>query len=171
MELFFPNLSGHLRADAHQSQIIGGDADVDHHTQTIGGGYSQFIPTGFQHPWLQCWTSELEGCYFCLQWIYRSPLGTILEKHAPLVEKYIKTCETPWSNLDCQNARTRRSVLKKLFKKMILLKIKLNEIVIIMQRVNMLLRSMVNERERYFKEKLANSKVTPEPSIMLWISC
>ena len=33
---FFPNSSGHLRSDAHQSQIIGGDADVDH-TQTIGG--------------------------------------------------------------------------------------------------------------------------------------
>ena len=32
---FFPNSSGHLRSDAHQSQIIGGDADVDH-TQGIG---------------------------------------------------------------------------------------------------------------------------------------
>ena len=30
MEHFFsPNSSGHLRSDAHQSQIIGGDADVD----------------------------------------------------------------------------------------------------------------------------------------------
>ena len=37
MEHFFsPNSSGHLRSDADQSQIIGGDADVDH-TQTIGG--------------------------------------------------------------------------------------------------------------------------------------
>ena len=36
MEHFFsPNSSGHLRLDAHQSQIIGVDADVDH-TQTIG---------------------------------------------------------------------------------------------------------------------------------------
>ena len=34
--LFSPNSSGHLRSDAHQSKIIGGDADVDH-TQTIGG--------------------------------------------------------------------------------------------------------------------------------------
>ena len=34
--LFFPNSSGHLRSDAHQSQTIGEDADVDH-TQTIGG--------------------------------------------------------------------------------------------------------------------------------------
>ena len=37
---FFPNSSGHLRSDAHQSQIIGGGgegyAEVDH-TQTIGG--------------------------------------------------------------------------------------------------------------------------------------
>ena len=37
MEHFFsPNSIEHLRSDAHQSQIIGGDADVDH-TQTIGG--------------------------------------------------------------------------------------------------------------------------------------
>ena len=35
--LFSPNSSKHLRSDAHQSQIIGEDADVDH-TQTIGGG-------------------------------------------------------------------------------------------------------------------------------------
>ena len=34
--LFSRNLSGHLRSDGHQSQIIGRDADV-HHTQTIGG--------------------------------------------------------------------------------------------------------------------------------------
>ena len=33
---FFPNSSGDLRSGAHQSQIIGGDADVDH-TQIIGG--------------------------------------------------------------------------------------------------------------------------------------
>ena len=38
MEHFFsPNSSGDLRSDAHQSQIIGGDADVDH-TKIIGGG-------------------------------------------------------------------------------------------------------------------------------------
>ena len=34
--LFSPNFSGDLRSDAHQSQIIGGDADVNH-TQIIGG--------------------------------------------------------------------------------------------------------------------------------------
>ena len=33
---FSPNSSGDLRSDAQQSQIIGGDADVDH-TQIIGG--------------------------------------------------------------------------------------------------------------------------------------
>ena len=33
---FSPNSSGHLRSVAHYSQIIGGNADVDH-TQTIGG--------------------------------------------------------------------------------------------------------------------------------------
>ena len=33
---FFPNSGGNLRSDAHQSQIIGGDADIDH-TQIIGG--------------------------------------------------------------------------------------------------------------------------------------
>ena len=43
MEHFFPpNSSGDLRSDAHQSQIIWGEADVDH-TQIIGGGYSQNI--------------------------------------------------------------------------------------------------------------------------------
>ena len=37
MERFFsPNSGGDLRSDAHQSQIIEGDADVDH-TQIIGG--------------------------------------------------------------------------------------------------------------------------------------
>ena len=36
MEHFFPpNLSGDLRSDAHKSQIIGREADVDH-TQIIG---------------------------------------------------------------------------------------------------------------------------------------
>ena len=34
--LFFPNSSTDLRLDAHQSQIIGGDADEDH-TQIVGG--------------------------------------------------------------------------------------------------------------------------------------
>ena len=60
---FSPNSSGHLRSDAHQSQIIGEVADV-HHTvlKLLGGGgvYSQIIrgdisphpPFRFRHP---CW--------------------------------------------------------------------------------------------------------------------
>ena len=56
VEQFFPpNSSRHLRSDAHQSQIIGGDADVDH-TQTIGGDTAKLLggyiphPPGFRHP-------------------------------------------------------------------------------------------------------------------------
>ena len=56
--LFSPKSSRHLRSDAHQRQIIGGDADVDHN-QTIGGdtikllgGIYPPIPPGFRHPCL-----------------------------------------------------------------------------------------------------------------------
>ena len=57
MEHFFPpNLSGDLLSDAHQSQTIGGEADVDH-TQIIGGdavkifgGYIALSPPGFGTP-------------------------------------------------------------------------------------------------------------------------
>ena len=57
MEHFFsPKSSGDLRSDAHQSQLIKGDADEDH-TQIIGGdtvkllgGYIPLIPPGFRHP-------------------------------------------------------------------------------------------------------------------------
>ena len=42
MEHFFsPNSSTDLRSDAHQSQIIGGDADVDY-TQLFGGIQSNY---------------------------------------------------------------------------------------------------------------------------------
>ena len=54
--LFSPNSSGDLRSDAHQSQIIGGDADEDH-TQIIRGdtvkllgGYIPHPPPGFGTP-------------------------------------------------------------------------------------------------------------------------
>ena len=64
MEHFFsPNSSTDRRSDAHQSQIIGGDADEDH-TRIVGGytvkllgGYippsgfiSGYIPPGFGTP-------------------------------------------------------------------------------------------------------------------------
>ena len=49
---FSPNSSGDLRSDAHQSQIIGGDADEDH-IQIIGGMQSNYwgdISPRFWHP-------------------------------------------------------------------------------------------------------------------------
>ena len=47
---FFPaNSSGDLRSDAHQSQIIGGDADEDH-TQIIGGMQSNYWGYISPHP-------------------------------------------------------------------------------------------------------------------------
>ena len=53
--LFSPNSSEDLRSDAHQSQIIGGDADEDH-IQIVGGIQSNYwgdispIPPGFGTP-------------------------------------------------------------------------------------------------------------------------
>ena len=55
MEHFFPEFKWIPSSDAHYSQIIGGDADVDH-TQTIGGHTAKllggYIPPGFRHPYL-----------------------------------------------------------------------------------------------------------------------
>ena len=48
--LFPPNWTEDQRSVADQSQIIAGDAHVDH-TQIIGGDISP-IPPGFRHPWL-----------------------------------------------------------------------------------------------------------------------
>ena len=57
--LFPPNLSGHRRSDAHQSQIIGEDADVHHTVLKLLGeiqpnywGDISPPPPGFRHP---CW--------------------------------------------------------------------------------------------------------------------
>ena len=51
MEHFFsPNSSGDLRSDAHQSQIIGRDTDVDH-TQIIGGDTVKLLG-GYIPPWV-----------------------------------------------------------------------------------------------------------------------
>ena len=50
MEHFFsPNSGGDLRSDAHQSQIIGGYADVDH-TQIIGGDTVKLLWGYIPHP-------------------------------------------------------------------------------------------------------------------------
>ena len=58
MEPFFSsNSSTDLRSDAHQSQIIGGDANEDH-TQVVGGYtvkvLGEYIPhlPGFRHLWM-----------------------------------------------------------------------------------------------------------------------
>ena len=40
---FCPNSSRDLRSDAHQSQIVGGNADEDH-TQNVGGHISLLSP-------------------------------------------------------------------------------------------------------------------------------
>ena len=45
--IFSPNSGEDLRSDAHQSQIIGGDADEDH-AQILGGDISP--PPGFGTP-------------------------------------------------------------------------------------------------------------------------
>ena len=47
--LFSPNSSGRLRSDAHQSQIIEGDADVDH-THTIEEILSNYSGRYIPHP-------------------------------------------------------------------------------------------------------------------------
>ena len=61
-DTFFPISSGRIRSDAHQSQIIGEDADVHHtvlkllgDTDKLLGGYIHPPPPpppGFRHP---CW--------------------------------------------------------------------------------------------------------------------
>ena len=69
--LFDPNSGKDLHSDAHQNQIIGGNADEDH-TQIIGvnavkllGGYIPPFPLGFWHPWPWGETSTLvEFCCF-----------------------------------------------------------------------------------------------------------
>ena len=52
--LFSPNSCGDLPSDARQSQIIGGDVDVDH-TQIIGGDTVKLLrgiySPRFRHPW------------------------------------------------------------------------------------------------------------------------
>ena len=61
---FSPNSSTDLHSDAHQRQIIGGDADEDH-TQIVGGdtvkllgGYVPPSPPGFSTPVNKVITSQ-----------------------------------------------------------------------------------------------------------------
>ena len=66
--LFSPNSRGDLRSDAHQSQIIGGDANVDH-TQIIGRVTVKLLgdisspspPGGFGTPGFNC----VQNVRFC----------------------------------------------------------------------------------------------------------
>ena len=81
-------------------------------------------------------------------------LSKILEKHAPLVEKYIKTSRTPWWNLECQNARRRRRVFERAFRKNKSLENK-SKFYAACKQAN---KVYGIEREKYFKEKLANHK-------------
>ena len=54
--LFSPNSSTDHRSHAHQSQIIGGDADDDH-TQIFWGDIVKLLggiyPPGFRHHWIR----------------------------------------------------------------------------------------------------------------------
>ena len=62
---FSPNSSGQLRSNAHQSQIIGGNADVGHsdtiggHTAKLLGEYILLSPPGFGIP-------AYDNLHFCL---------------------------------------------------------------------------------------------------------
>ena len=40
--------------------------------------------------------------------LYNSTLTTLLDKHAPVVTRKFKTNDTPWWNIKCQDARTKR---------------------------------------------------------------
>ena len=44
--------------------------------------------------------------------VFNDILQAILEKQAPLVEKYIKTSKMSWWNLECRNARGQVSNVK-----------------------------------------------------------
>ena len=72
IEVFFPNSSGNLRSDAHQSQIIGGDADEDH-TQIIGGDISPH-PLGFGTPVKN--HMQLASSRVCLGQLQQKPILT-----------------------------------------------------------------------------------------------
>ena len=48
--LFSPNSSGHLRSDAHQSQIIGGGCRCRPYAQTIGGDTVKLLGGYISHP-------------------------------------------------------------------------------------------------------------------------
>ena len=62
VHFFCPNSRGHLRSDAHQSQIIGRDAVV-YHTQTIGGDTVKLLEGYIPHPPLRVSAPLSAGIY------------------------------------------------------------------------------------------------------------
>ena len=80
--------------------------------------------------------------------VYLDILGKILEKHAPLVQKYIKTSKTPWWNLECRNARRSRRVFERTFRKNKSFVINLN----FMQHVNRLIKSIALKEKNISKK-------------------
>ena len=86
--------------------------------------------------------------------VYHDILSKILEKHAPLVQKYIKTSKTPWWNSECQNARRSRRVFERAFRKNKSLENK-SKFYAACKQANKI---YCIERKKYFKEKLANCK-------------
>ena len=80
--------------------------------------------------------------------VYNDILSKIIEKHAPLVQKYIKTSKTPWWNLECQNARRRRRVFERPFWKNKSLENK-SKFYAACKQANKI---YCIEREKYFKE-------------------
>ena len=61
---FSPYSSGHLRSDAHQSEIIRGDAYVDH-TQAIGGIQSNYFRNTRQISPIPRVSAPLSTAYYC----------------------------------------------------------------------------------------------------------
>ena len=86
--------------------------------------------------------------------VHNDILSKILEKHAPLVEKYTKTSKMPWWNLKRQNARRRRRVFERAFRKNKSLENK-SKFDTACKQAN---KEYGMERENYFKQKLANCK-------------
>ena len=86
--------------------------------------------------------------------IHNGILSKILQKHASLVEKYIKTSKTPCWNLECQNARGCKRVFERAFRKNKSFKNK-SKFYAACKQAN---KVHGIEREKYFKEKLANYK-------------
>ena len=54
------------------------------------------IGTPVRMPLVKTVTASPHAKFYSLSTVFNGIVGTILEKHAPLVEKYIKTSKTLW---------------------------------------------------------------------------